>query len=55
MKKRSTRPSGPGRGVRPCWPWATGLSSEAHSAGVSVSATSTDSAMAATMVTENWR
>jgi hypothetical protein len=34
---------------------ATGLSSVAHSAGVSVSATNTDSAIAETMVIENCR
>ena len=39
----------------PCPPAAGGLSSVAHSAGVSVSATNTDSAMAATMVMENCR
>ena len=36
-------------------PFSTGLSMVAHSAGVNTMATSTDSAMAATMVIENWR
>ena len=38
-----------------CWPLAMGLSKVAHSAGVSVRATSTDSTMADTMVMENCR
>ena len=39
----------------PCEPFSTGSSSVAHSAGVSVSATMTDSIIAETMVIENWR
>jgi branched-subunit amino acid ABC-type transport system permease component len=35
--------------------WATGLSRVAHRAGVRIRATSTDRAMAETMVIENWR
>ena len=51
-KKRSFRPSRPRRA---CCPWRGGLRMVAHSAGVSVSATNTDSTMAVTMVMENWR
>ena len=40
----------------PCsWPFSTGFSMVAQSAGVRVSATSTDSTIAETMVIENWR
>ena len=38
-----------------CSSWLTGLSIVAQRAGVSVRATTTESAMAETMVTENWR
>ena len=39
------------------WPWpaVTGFSRVAHSAGVSDIASSAENAIAATMVTENWR
>ena len=51
-KKRSLRPSKPLR----CSPGSLGgRSKDAHRAGVSVSATSTDSTMAVTMVIENCR
>ena len=36
-------------------PLGTGLRSEAHSTGVRIRATTTDSSMEAMMVTENWR
>ncbi len=41
----------------PTWPspFLTGLSSVAHSAGVSVNAINAEKLIAATMVTENWR
>ena len=55
-KQRLNQPKKPRTGrfaVR--WPFCTGLSSVAQSAGVRISATSTDSSMAETMVTENWR
>ena len=35
--------------------WSTGFSMVAHSAGVRTMATSAESSMAETMVTENWR
>ena len=52
-KLRLNQPKKPRFGAS--WPWSCGFSSVAHSAGVRISATSTDSAMAETMVIENWR
>ncbi len=37
------------------WPFSTGFSRVAQSAGVSISATTTDSAIDETRVIENWR
>ena len=51
-KKRSFSASSPRRGLS----WSRGaFSMVAHRAGVSVSATNTDSTIAVTMVIENWR
>jgi len=50
MKKRERGPHSPWQ----C-PFCTGFSMVAQSAGVKMIATSTESAIAATMVTENWR
>ncbi len=48
------KPPNPPRSPR-SWPRATGFNIVAQSAGVNTSATSTDSAIAETMVTENCR
>ena len=44
---------------KPCWamcpPLCAGLRKVAHRAGVSTNATTTESSMAETMVSENWR
>jgi len=53
LKPRLNQPNGPR--MVPGLVWSAGFSMVAHNAGVRISATSTESAIADTIVTENWR